>query len=450
MQTVNFHCPHCGNLMAVGTNLLGRNVRCPHCRQVVRAPAASGEAPAPPVPTPPPPRQPGVPSFNVPRPTEAHESIFGERHDEDVFGSEPPKPRMPDAPAPIAPSVPIAPTPQTIAETVAVQIPTPPVNPLAFDTAFSRSPALDVIAGDQPSPHLPDSAGEGAGDVSVRDDRAAYHPRQAREPAPGTAAFAWILLIYAGLATIAAGFFGYQYFTGDKNTGEHPFKAIPDFYGQYQKADRRQVAITGLPNSKLEVPPDLRVKLNEEITVGDLQVRPTGVKQQVMELTREHAVKENISSEAGRGLILTLRVKNVSTDTTFHPNDPAFNRASQDGQPLPYTALQIGSDYHYGPFAWPFDAQTKDAYVAGFKWPEEPLGPGEERDTWVMVAPSGAKASGSRDAVTRLESVPPTDTVLWRVQLRRGLVKTKDESGKDVEISATTVIGVEFHKDQIK
>src|SRR2546430_2916434 len=37
------------------------------------------------------------PQFNVHRPTEHHESIFGERHDEDLFGSEPLKPTMPPA-----------------------------------------------------------------------------------------------------------------------------------------------------------------------------------------------------------------------------------------------------------------------------------------------------------------------------------------------------------------
>jgi len=446
MQTVNFHCPHCGNLMAVGTNLLGRNVRCPHCRQVVRAPAAPGEPPAPSAPAPaPPPRQPGVPSFNVPRPTEAHESIFGERHDEDVFGSEPPKPRMPDAPGPISAPTP---TPQTLPETVAVQTPTPnlPVaNPLDFGTAFPSSPAVEPAPDNRPVPRESD-----AGGAHGQPDRSAYLPRPAREPAPATAAFAWILLVYAGLATVAAGFFGYQYFTGDKPTGEHPFKAIPDFYGQYQKADRRQLAVTGLPDPKLEVPASLRVKLDEEITVGDLQVRPTAVKRQVMKLTREHADKDDTSNDAGRGLVLTLHVKNVSADTTFHPNDPAFNRAAKKGQPLPYTALQIGSNFHYGPFAWPFDADTKDAYIAGYKWPEEPLGPGEERDTWVTVAPSGAKVAGEPDAVTRLESVQPTDALLWRVQLRRGLIRTHDDTGRDVEISATTVIGVEFRPDQIK
>src|SRR5262245_3641530 len=132
MQTVNFNCPHCGNLMAVGTNLLGRNVRCPHCRLVVRAPAAAGEpsmpTPAAPPPTPAPPPQPPaapqkVPMFSMPQPTEHHESIFGERHDEDVFGSEPPKPVLPSEPQPL---------PEQLAQTVTaneVLIPPPPAPP---------------------------------------------------------------------------------------------------------------------------------------------------------------------------------------------------------------------------------------------------------------------------------------------------------------------------------
>ena len=44
MQTVNFQCGNCNNLMAVGAEHLGRQVRCPHCQAVVVAPAA---APAP-------------------------------------------------------------------------------------------------------------------------------------------------------------------------------------------------------------------------------------------------------------------------------------------------------------------------------------------------------------------------------------------------------------------
>src|SRR5260370_40980448 len=38
METLTFQCGHCNKLMAVGTEYLGRQVRCPHCQQVVIAP----------------------------------------------------------------------------------------------------------------------------------------------------------------------------------------------------------------------------------------------------------------------------------------------------------------------------------------------------------------------------------------------------------------------------
>src|SRR5438105_13368905 len=46
MQTMNFQCGRCGNLMAVSTDFLGQQVRCPHCQQVVLAPPPSAPAPA--------------------------------------------------------------------------------------------------------------------------------------------------------------------------------------------------------------------------------------------------------------------------------------------------------------------------------------------------------------------------------------------------------------------
>src|SRR4051812_40860430 len=109
MQTVNFPCSHCGNLMAVGLELLGRHVRCPHCRQVVLAPTAApgpAVAPAPvPVPAPAPPapvptyaaNNEPFPQFQLPQQQEP-ESIFTEHVDEDLFGgTRPPRPEMPPA-----------------------------------------------------------------------------------------------------------------------------------------------------------------------------------------------------------------------------------------------------------------------------------------------------------------------------------------------------------------
>jgi hypothetical protein len=440
MQTVNFNCPHCGNLMAVGTNLLGRNVRCPHCKQVVRAPAGAGEplvqTPAPPVPTP----APTPPAFNIPKPTEHHESIFGERHDEDLFGSEPLKPTVPETPAP----------PPQLAETVSVNSsPAPPPTPVYNAPA---APTLDFAS---PSPGALEDRTATQRPPEGERPVYAYRPRTSREEAPGTPAFAWILLAYSALITIAAGFFGFHYFTAG-DSAQHPYKAMPDVIRQYDPAKKPQVSFQGLPDPKLEIPKDLRVKLGEELVVGDLKVQPLYVEKKWLEATTKYVAKEDVTRGIKEHLVMTLRVTNLSPDTVFCPNDPAFNRARDwtDQQPLPYTALQVYRDYYCGIFKWPSDPDTEKEFIVGHEADELPLGPGEQRDTWVVAASDGVRTAGSVGAIGALkrfrEDGPADLPLLWRVQLRRGLVRWKDESGKDVEVSATTVVGVEFQLNQIK
>lgn len=459
MQTVNFNCPHCGNLMAVGLNLLGRNVRCPHCKQVVRAPSPIGEPPVP-APTPAPPPQPApapttptvpVPAFNVPKPTETHESIFSERreHDEDLFGSEEPKPKLPQSPP-----VPSGSAARTMEETVPV-----PAPPEHLESSVNRTP-LEITTQSAPPifEPLPDEPPEVDGEPTPRRGHPpvespvrGYQPRVRREQAASTPAFTWMLLAYAALVTAVAGFFGYQYFTAG-SSGDHPFQAIPDFYGEYEKANRKQTSFKNLPDPKLDVPPQLRVKLGDELRVGDLLVRPTSVDRQLVTGTTESIAEGGDRTRELRPvtLVLTLRVKNMSADTTFHPNDPAFNRAG-DQKPLPYTALQVNREFYYGPFHWPSETGTKREFIVGHEPDRDPLAPGQERDTWVTVAPHGLRTStNANDVTTAINDLRPGTPLLWRVQLRRGLVKAPGPDGKDVEVSATTVIGVEFRADQIK
>lgn len=440
MQTVNFNCPHCGNLMAVGTNLLGRNVRCPHCKQVVRAPAAPGEplvqTPAPP-PTPPPPPTAPAPMFDIPKPIEHHESIFGERHDEDVFGSEPPKPMLP-APAPSRPAPVENPTAPTLP---VVEQPLTPNSPTAATLDFS--PMADGALEDRRSPP---PAREGRVD-------SVYRPRGGREEAATTPAFAWILLVYAALVTVAAGYFGYQYFMAAPKE-EHPYKAMPDVIREYKPAEKRQMSFQGMPDPKLDIPKELRVKLGEEITIGDLKVQPLYVEKKVLEATTKYVSADDRKRSIGATLVLTLRVRNLSSDATFCPNDPAFVRATDSKQPAPYTALQIHREFFYGPFKWPPDAGTEREYVDGQEPDEQPLKPGEERDSWVTVCPPGVRTSGNQDIIRTLRDLGDkqelTVPLLWRVQLRRGLMKMKNDAGQDVDVSTTAVIGVEFQAKDIK
>src|SRR5580700_10530438 len=84
MNNIQFKCGQCGNLMAVGPALLGKQVRCPHCRQVVLAPTSIPAAPAPQP-------APAGPSFPETPPVE-NESIFTppERTSDDLFDHSPP------------------------------------------------------------------------------------------------------------------------------------------------------------------------------------------------------------------------------------------------------------------------------------------------------------------------------------------------------------------------
>src|SRR5947208_16508516 len=77
MAVIKFPCAACRKLMAVGPELAGRKVRCPHCHEVMAAPTS---APA------------GGPTdsedpFQFNKPPTEDDSIFGEPADEDLFGT---------------------------------------------------------------------------------------------------------------------------------------------------------------------------------------------------------------------------------------------------------------------------------------------------------------------------------------------------------------------------
>ncbi len=440
--------------MAVGMNLLGRNVRCPHCKAVVQAPTAAGEPmsspglgrvpmKAPELKAPEPMAAP-LPQFKLPeKETEAPESIFGEVHEEDLFGTEPPKPTMlpPRLPSPApAPTIEMqTPEPVHVPEPIYTEL--LPYSPTGPTVAM---PVPDLGFGDTEAFSAPPPSSEQEA-PAAREPRRTQRPPTADE-GKGSNAFAIILLAYGLLMTIAAGVFGYLSFSRSSEP-EHPFKAIPDVYGEYEKANRKQTSFKWMPDAKAEVPADLRVKMGDELVVGDLSVKPVSVGV----LLETNVVDEYVSGpdkdrNIGNTLLLTLKVKNLSDDVTFYPTDPAFLRelgAKKDEKTGPYTALQINREMYYGPFSWPPSGNVRKQYIKGQESNEKPLKPHEERDIFVTVAPK-------QSVVRELDRVPVDQTLLWRVQLRRGMVKYKDDSGKDGEISATTVIGVTFTRKQIQ
>ena len=95
-QPVTFPCPFCTRRMGVPAELLGRQVRCPHCKQVVVAPVNAGNPPAAAPPPAPvvvvmPPTEPELRPFNIPPKKEGADSILSEpdESDDEVFGSQP-------------------------------------------------------------------------------------------------------------------------------------------------------------------------------------------------------------------------------------------------------------------------------------------------------------------------------------------------------------------------
>lgn len=164
----------------------------------------------------------------------------------------------------------------------------------------------------------------------------------------------------------------------------------------------------------------LRTTLKKEIVIGDLAVTP-----------------EKVRLTPDGDLELLLRARNESAKTRFEPMSDVFVKytANTAGNE-PYTFLQSASgdaSNIYGGYLH---------YVKSFGKNEEPaenymIGP---RDVSHLIL---STRETYRKQVANL--VQSKDDCLWRVQLRRGFVK---KNGKDV--SATSVIGVEFSASEIE
>jgi hypothetical protein len=135
--------------------------------------------------------------------------------------------------------------------------------------------------------------------------------------------------------------------------------------------------------------------------------------------------------------VLRLHLRNVSADTTFTPLDNYFDRRWQPGRgPPPLTVLEMGSQRFYGGPAE--RGPPGGAEPARRQWVEgrqeidaSGLAPGAEADTFVCT-------DGDDQKVLR-ELEKFEGKLLWRVQLRRGLVRLGHR-----EVPAAAVIGVEF------
>lgn len=475
MQPLTFACPKCGRRMGVGLDLMGKSVRCPHCRQVVVVPSNVPVRPAAPpdasgsrLSTPPDAQEPSEhgesPMRFAPPPREGAESIFGEEGiaEDSVF--EAPATRKPF----LLPDVDDSPrTPpgmidfnatsgeKNLKATDALESDELPKPSLGPPTPFTKKeisqPDFELLTkadSAPPSPPPPPpppaapyvihaSPAASRGDDVVdpfakfsRPNLPALPKAPPPEKVPGRTRFGqyfWPLALYALIATLLAAW-------GWLRSGPHPFSTIPDFFGQYHPADGKKVS--ALPVDVNQPFPDaLKVKLGGKIVLGDLEFEPLGIE--------ERRTRWEVKADGGRSrdiecLVLTARVRNLSK-AAFHPFDPAFNRYAAAGQPAPLTAVVIdGERFAGGPIPWPFVHAGRE-FITGQEADESPLEPGQQRTT-TLPAIDGEKG---KKLLTMIKS--STGPALWQVHVRRGFI---DYKGEPVSVGA--LVGVEFDASQVK
>jgi hypothetical protein len=177
----------------------------------------------------------------------------------------------------------------------------------------------------------------------------------------------------------------------------------------------------------------LKTALGQALQVGALEVKPLQVGR----------------TEEG-DLMLALAVKNVSPDQEFCPiSEEAlhFKRESL-AAPKPYTYLQFGANRVYGgDLRWTKYLPGKDGGKGPFDeglWSDL----GDHKVDGILQPGKSLTAVLLTDAKDRkrLATVGEfSGTLLWRVLVRRGLERVRDE-----EFSTTAVVGVQFRARDIR
>ncbi len=277
MQTINFQCGHCRKIMGVQAAYLGKQVRCPHCQQVVLAPtSAPAPVPAPaaaapaPVPTPFP-GPGGAPSSPPPpgRGGDEHDSIFGEQIDEDLFGS-PPKSKveLPEPPRPAPPR----PGPQL----EVTQFHVPGLTPAPMPPAPSP-PSGPANSAEAPTTELTAAPPEGGNEAGTVPPPSKVQVTQSNILSNSLLI---ILIPYSILVTIIALIL---YF--NQQRAAHPLEMLPDLGNQPSKrvgqAAPPVMNLRSYERFKADapLPPYLLTTLGQPIRIGEIEVTPLNVEQ---------------------------------------------------------------------------------------------------------------------------------------------------------------------------
>jgi hypothetical protein len=484
MQTVNFQCGHCRNLMAVSREFLGQQVRCPHCQQVVLAPAVASPPEPPPAPPSPPPPDLGQTEtvMHVPNHQDAEDIFAPAAPSDDLFGqSSAPRIEMPPEPMPTIdlPSAP--PPPEVLSPTLAgdLSIPAPPS---ALDATFTTTPQLSVDEAPPPFnganttslppspaespwlsstttlPEAPPPAPAPAAEEEGAHAPALSTPTLSRTPRKEGGSPWFMVLVFSPLLlySIVVTIFAVMLYLEQRQIQQerrNPFEMMPDEgdnpgVQKGQKGQKRQAYLYKPDLATAPLASNLRTTLGKALPIGDLVVTPEKVeRKKVRVFVKGFERPEPCLADS---LVLSLSIENASEDHRFAPLDNYFDRSWKPGQDMlpPLTLLEAGDARFFGgPARWApsgsKDPNKRPEWVEGRELVDtEGLGPGEAKDYFVCTDGNDDKAvrrlfGENRDG--KRVGEPYRGALLWRVRLRRGLVQFKNK-----EYSATAVIGVEF------
>ncbi len=329
------------------------------------------------------------------------------------------------APVPTVPQpLPIAPQPVPVASQPRAAIPQPvpmPVQQLPKPVVATLEP-IEELPEEEPAPK-PSRGGRN---------------RPTQSPSSGISMPVFFGVVgYAVLVTVAA-IYGLFIKSGEKVDPGHPLSTIPDSFGEFDPVSRKKVTQYRFPVDG-ELPANQKAGLGGKIEIGQLEIEPLKVEIRPLKVIVE-GKQEKPREEARRNtLVMQLRIKNTSNDLSIFPMDPALTRkARPDDKQFVGTRLVVPGKQPFvgGGIEWPVAANVKRKYEEQQEKDNVPLNPGETREYVVFTD------TDPQIVKTVKES---SDTLLWRVQVRRGLIEFK---GKDVPVTA--IIGVEFKSSDVK
>jgi hypothetical protein len=431
MEPVTFQCGHCNQLMGVSSEYLGRQVQCPHCGQVVVAPAP----PAAPTEV--------SPTLEI---ASDHESIFtAPTMDEDIFGDGPPRQEisievttsLPPDPAlerttslppepPLELTTPYAPAGLSSQAITTEGVPSPMVQSVQ-PTTVEPAPSVTM-------PWLSDAPAQPGSTL----------PPSARKAARGSGVFSTVLMIplisYAILSTALLVFLYNRYQQATK-TDLRWLEELPDINGD-RPGVKKGSSSSALPRvpvvNKVDLPANLIVKLKDTLTIGDVAVTPLRVENKVVNIFTDGFDRPEPLPHPC--LVLHLRVKNLSSEFTFAPLDAYFDRRHDEGVKEPWTFLEplgTGVRFFGGPATWRPETSSEDERIRR-EWVEGRtkvlpyVEPGEELTTFICT-------DGTEDLQKTIQQ--HKGQYRWRVHVRRGPVEVP---GRPAPVPVSTIIGVEF------